>query len=180
MGQSPPWKRTGSARCGPSPKIWGRKREWGDRKRVRDPQRGRSLSGSLIAHAQLLGQFPQIYLPAPALLFCISGPGGVPFLAPLRHRRLLSGPLLLCNVRQCIPCAGAARPARCLPGVHLPATGRGRTAGTGPCPPRSGADSRGTGTAPDTKMPPGATKGPRRATGMQRRTERTAPSFLIC
>ena len=43
-----------------------------------------------------------------------------------------------------------------------------------------GADGRGTGTAPDTKTPPGATKGPRRATGMQRRTERTAPSFLIC
>ena len=47
-------------------------------------------------------------------------------------------------------------------------------------PPKNGAASRGTGTAPDTKTPPGATKEPRRATGTRRRTELIAPSFLIC
>lgn len=56
MGQSPPWKRTRSARCGPSPKIWGRKRARGDRKRVREAQRGRSISGRWTLGRQRAGR----------------------------------------------------------------------------------------------------------------------------
>ena len=44
---------------------------------------------------------------------------------------------------------------------------------------RNAAASLGTGTAPDIKTPPGATRAHRRAITTQRRMGLTAPSFLI-
>ncbi|MFR5780453.1 MAG: hypothetical protein ACLUEK_00685 [Oscillospiraceae bacterium] len=48
------------------------------------------------------------------------------------------------------------------------------------CPKESGAASRGTGTAPGNRTPRGAIRAHRSGIRTRRRTERTAPSFLIC
>lgn len=57
---------------------------------------------------------------------------------------------------------------------------KARTSGTRRCPKESGAASRGTGIAPGNRTLRGAIRAHRSGTRMRRRTERTAPSFLIC